>query len=211
MEESDIKLFSLLSRPLLDELHFERYAVYMRNMPVLELLRTDRLGKSRWSLMMHRIASKSISRLILAREDILFHRGDLATMLYCNEDGLLKYEHAEEHTLLDTPDWISEPVLWCSWVHMAKMVSVSESHIFSLDGQAATAVLASQPASWEVCHYYAERFVEQLNTQEISALTDLTTKSAHALFTSRTRSRMFVTDSNKQSFFSRICPRLASR
>jgi hypothetical protein len=163
----------MLSAPLYNELHYERYATYLRSLSIFRTLASVNVERNRSTSLMHKIASKAISRIILAREDVLFHRGDFAENVYCVEDGALKYHHPKEDASVTAQDWISEAVLWCSWVHMGMMSAVSECHMFVMDWQISAKTLATQPDTWEIARKHAERFVVMLNSQDVHALTDV--------------------------------------
>merc|ERR1719223_1026534 len=76
--------------------------------------------------LLHRVAATAFSTVALACDDVVFYAGDAATRIFFLEDGDLEYVQHGSKQVVQLQTWISEPVMWTSWVHMGNLVARAE-------------------------------------------------------------------------------------
>lgn len=172
---SNIKLFSLLSEQLHNELKLSMSVPHLTVHPLFHHLNEISC------VTMHRLATSAISRKLLARNDSLFFPGEMATHMYFVVQGRLQYlrylvSGQEKKEWVDRgEDWISEPVLWVSsWVHIGVLVAATECELLLVQSAAFSDVVRLNPQVLTVSSAYACRYVQYLNSQDNDMLSDIT-------------------------------------
>lgn len=169
-----IKLFSLLSEQLHNELQFELSVPHLSVHPLFQRL-TDVSN-----VTMHRVADMAISRKMLARNDALFISAETATHMFIVVDGRLQYcrmdntfqEHKE--WVDKGEDWIAEPVLWThAWTHLGSLSAVTECDLLLVEPKKFCELVRLNPAAFQLAAGYAKKFLEWLNSIAQADLSDI--------------------------------------
>eukprot|EP00747_Dinoflagellata_sp_TGD_P091514 gnl/TRDRNA2_/TRDRNA2_165090_c0_seq1.p1 gnl/TRDRNA2_/TRDRNA2_165090_c0~~gnl/TRDRNA2_/TRDRNA2_165090_c0_seq1.p1 ORF type:complete len:431 (-),score=54.42 gnl/TRDRNA2_/TRDRNA2_165090_c0_seq1:220-1512(-) len=170
IHEEDVKLLNLLSEPLKQELHLELYARFFKDHPLFK--RLDQEQKA----MMLKMCSDTLLPMPLARGDVLFFTGEVATTMLVLDDGNLQYRRkaAKGSELVLPAQWIAEAILWVPWVHVGDMRSVVEAHLVKLDPKRFRDNVAKLPEEWVRVRNFADLVVNRLNELTRNELSDLT-------------------------------------
>jgi len=171
IEEADIPILNLLSKPLFNELQYERFAAVQDHDFFQSLITMGMEGRG--LAAMHAIASNGIFPGTLAPNDVMFSRGDVAKAVYLIEEGLLKYDRFSGVQTVVPSQWVGEAVLWCVWVHMGRLQAKQECGLLTLDVAVVAQILSSRLDTWEVAKAYAADFVSMLNHRDINELSDI--------------------------------------
>jgi len=172
---SGIKLFSLLSEQLYNELQLSMSVPHLSIHPLFEHMREKSLAT------MSRLANTAISRKLLAQFDSLFYPGEAATHMYFVVQGRLQYIRVDplgedDHVewVDKGEDWISEPVLWTpSWIHLGVANAEMECDLLMIDAAKFHGIISLNPAVHQTVSGYAANFVAWINSQDYQDLSDI--------------------------------------
>eukprot|EP00928_Gymnodinium_smaydae_P044916 TRINITY_DN29985_c0_g1_i1.p1 TRINITY_DN29985_c0_g1~~TRINITY_DN29985_c0_g1_i1.p1 ORF type:complete len:843 (-),score=175.50 TRINITY_DN29985_c0_g1_i1:205-2691(-) len=181
VQTRDVQLLALLSDPLKDELRNQVLAVHLVYHPLFRLM-TDRL----------RCFTKALSEMCLARGDLIFSCEEQSHAMFVVGSGMLQYDLGEiddglgPMLNLEDPDgeassaqyvsdgeWVTEAVLWVSWVHVGDLEATTESSIVVINSDQFGAAMQSNTVVWSSVQRYAASFVNFLNNVSKDDLTDL--------------------------------------
>lgn len=166
--ESTVVLLTMISNPLLMELHFEMHSPALMQHPFF--LHYNDINKQGVKKLCH----IGITDLSLSAGDVLFHDLEVPRkkQVFFVTSGGLDYKREDKETMaVVKPSWLSEAVLWTTWTHCGTARAVSESRLMVLDGQVLQDCICSFPS--EHARDYADAFVELLNSADAMELTDL--------------------------------------
>jgi hypothetical protein len=176
IEERDVELLKLLSKPLLMELHMEVYTGYLECHPFFEKF-------SEFNLMgIRKLCHTAIEEQTLSRHDILFSVGDTASKVYFVHSGMLSYipnwfPIAENvYPCGEGQGWLCEACLWTTWTCVGDAEGEERANLFSVDAELFHEVVKSCKGHILQPVRYAKIFVEYLNSLEEELLTDLPLK-----------------------------------
>jgi len=171
---SEIKLFSLLSEQLHNELQLSMSVPHLSVHPLFEHLRAS------YAATMSRMANTTISQKFLAPGDSLFYPGEAATHMYFVVQGRLQYLRVdpsgkENFEIVEKDeDWISEPVLWTpAWVHLGVLGAEIECDLLLIDAARFNAIISLNPAVYRIVRGYAKNFLAWINGQDYADLSDI--------------------------------------
>jgi len=170
--ESEIKLLHLVSEPLLMELHFELHN------PVLVKHHLFKLYSDLSPPAMRRVCHLAVSIKLLSRDDIVFSIGEIpavpkmffllsGVMEYTTPDYVAQVRSGWEST------WMSEAVLWTTWMHVGELSATEDSQVLVLDALAFQQVADQFQVTGIDLASYADAFVQELNTAREGTLSDL--------------------------------------
>lgn len=176
--EIEVELLSLISEPLLVEIHFEEHSPILKTHPFFALyLDMNPAG-------MRKLCHSGVSWKTISKGDVLFSGGEIPAhpaMHQCCGGTLTYAQHKPKgHSMKVTKGaWISEAVLWVSWTHQG-LLRAATDHCRLLKVNAESfQKIASQfqnlefhPGLYACC--FAERLREQ---SEDSELTDITSSN----------------------------------
>jgi len=167
VQASDIRILTMLSEPLRDELNYQLRVKHLENHPIFEELCSD------MPVLMHRLCRTALQTHSLAAKDVLFYCGDEAHHMYFCIHGVLEYEftpvsdgppvlHRVEHG-----DWICEAALWTNWRHVGDLRAgpgdTSGSELLSVNADGFCQMVGKNANAWSIASTYASRFVAELN------------------------------------------------
>eukprot|EP00747_Dinoflagellata_sp_TGD_P056883 gnl/TRDRNA2_/TRDRNA2_150335_c2_seq1.p1 gnl/TRDRNA2_/TRDRNA2_150335_c2~~gnl/TRDRNA2_/TRDRNA2_150335_c2_seq1.p1 ORF type:complete len:202 (-),score=35.24 gnl/TRDRNA2_/TRDRNA2_150335_c2_seq1:154-729(-) len=69
--------------------------------------------------------------------------------------------------------WISEPIVWVSWMHLGDLLAACESQLIVIDAKQFADVVARVKVLVPMLRSYAELYVQELNKLRQDQLTDL--------------------------------------
>lgn len=169
--EEHIHLLSLVSEPLKIELHFEINLKVLGSHPLFFVYSMLSDG------VMRQVCHTAISRLNIAKGDILFHAEEVSNVaqMFFVTDGKMKYTHNTGlmKTLVQRY-WACEPVVWTNWIFYGTARAKTECTLCVLNVakfQQLTRGDARDNQSFVL--NYAESFINHLNEMPPSTLTDL--------------------------------------
>lgn len=182
VQEKEVRLLSLLSEPLRDELKYEIFAIHLQQHPLFYNCSDD------WM----RFVSRSLASSYLARGDVVFSCGDTARLMFFNSTGILEYtlgdmdpyeageasgrpswSHQQEEYVPEG-GWTSEATLWTPWVHCGDLQALVECQVVSIDAEQFGHSVHVNKTMWMAIRKYAENFCKELNKLDRKELTDLT-------------------------------------
>jgi len=179
LDDKDVEIFELLSKPLHAEIQYERYVPCLRNHSLfkrwLQTCTASTLYRARPGLnnIVQRICSAAIVRISLGDGDVLFCFGDVADRAYVVGGGTLEYVQRNHLAAVDAGGWVSEAVLWVPWVHVGELKSKTPSQLLFLETAILKSVLSAHHEAWLVAVRYATRFLELLDALTEEQLSDL--------------------------------------
>jgi len=165
---TSVKIFSLLSEQLHDELTCAIFAPHICVHSLLKFLCTEA------DVTMQRLARKAITEKLYAKNDTIFFRGEVATHMYFPTTGDMSYVRKHAHcgerrySIIRGRDWLCEPVLWLvRWLHLGMLVAASECNAILIDADEFSLVMRKSNVIVfrRVCAY-ARSFVEWMETAE---------------------------------------------
>jgi len=169
---TDIKLITLLSEQLYNELQCALTLPHMRVHPLLHHLDVES------SVTTQRLAKSAISGHALARDDWSFIAGEKATSVCFIVAGRLEYIRLDSQNqvneIVDTEDWIAEPVLWTeSWFHRGGLIAKDECELLLLEATKFIESVNLNPLAVYFVTGYARKFMAWLNSEPIDLLSDI--------------------------------------
>lgn len=182
VQPRDIFLLSLLSEPLKEELRHEILKQHVAVHPLFKV-----------GMNTTRSFSKSLSESSLASGDVLFSCSEEAKSMVFVSNGTMEYTigRLERPDGMTSPEskisgntrkfsqsvhrlqYVSEPVLWCTWLHVGDMIAITESSVVSVDSGAFGQSLSNNQPVWTAVKRYARKYVNELNRVPKEDLTDL--------------------------------------
>jgi len=182
VQDSEVKLLSLLSETLRLELKHETFSQYLRGHPLFKLCCEN-----------PRIFGKALSASHWAIGDLLFmagHEGDRMSFL---TSGAMEYTLGIQHddalgddsprhkTLPNSPReqvwegcWVAEACLWSNWRYMGDLQAMTECQVIEVNSVNFGESVQMHAPTWAAVRKYAARFVMHLNETDDEDLTDLT-------------------------------------
>jgi len=128
--ESSVELLSIVSEPLLIDLHFELYA------PVMATHRFFSRYSDECPHVMRKVCHCATSMTQVALGDSIFQAGEIPAQpkLYILCSGTMQYvSHSGAVTNLEAMQWISEATLWTTWTHLGVLTATSECRLVLID------------------------------------------------------------------------------
>jgi len=159
IQETNVKILSLLSNQLHDELQYAISVPHLGCHPFFAHI-------SKVSdVVMYRLSSAAISRRSLACDDSLFFQGEVASSMFFVVAGELTYikESLPDIVAVRQEDWICEPALWTTWNHLGDLHASTECDLIVLASKTFGEVMRSNPLIWQLASTYAKAFVRKLN------------------------------------------------
>ncbi|CAE7705584.1 HCN4, partial [Symbiodinium sp. CCMP2456] len=170
--QMQVPLLDLLSRPMLQELHFEQHRVALCKIGAIKALLTEDDVHCHHAL--HRMAHDSLFPFVAAKGDVIFVGGNIATTAYLKMTGHLSYTKDGEFQFIDDARWVAEICLWAPWVHLGVLEAQATSELLSLDAPKFCLILAERSDTHHAASSYARRFVSVVQRQSRkSALSDV--------------------------------------
>mmetsp|Transcript_26192 Transcript_26192/g.73283 ORF Transcript_26192/g.73283 Transcript_26192/m.73283 type:complete len:705 (+) Transcript_26192:56-2170(+) len=179
LDDKDVEIFELLSKPLYAEIQYERYVPCLRNHSLFKRWLRIRTPTTSYCTrpglgnIVQRICSTAIVRISLGDGDVLFCFGDVADRAYVVGGGTLEYVQRSHLAAVETGGWVSEAVLWVPWVHVGELKSKTPSQVLFLETAALKSVIGAHYEAWLVAVRYAKRFLELLDALTEDQLSDL--------------------------------------
>merc|ERR1711879_505062 len=163
MGEEDVVLLTLLSEPLKEELKYGSLAPYLRLHPLM-----NELGEH------GKVITKSLGATSLARGDFFFQCGEAGLLMLFITDGKLLYTKGEPldasipmnaHSILAIErhavgecEWISEAVLWTTWVHLGDLEAQTEAQTVTIEAHAFGKAVRSHIILMPKVQRYAQKY-----------------------------------------------------
>ncbi|CAE7902747.1 HCN4 [Symbiodinium microadriaticum] len=170
--QMQVPLLDLLSRPMLQELHFQQHRVALCKIGAIKALLTEDDVHCHHAL--HRMAHDSLYPSVAAKGDVIFVGGNIATTSYLKMNGRLSYTKDGEFQFIDDARWVAEICLWAPWVHLGILEAQATSELLSLDAPKFCLILAERSDTHHAASSYARRFVSVVQRQSRkSALSDV--------------------------------------
>eukprot|EP00928_Gymnodinium_smaydae_P098629 TRINITY_DN9212_c0_g1_i1.p1 TRINITY_DN9212_c0_g1~~TRINITY_DN9212_c0_g1_i1.p1 ORF type:complete len:879 (-),score=179.15 TRINITY_DN9212_c0_g1_i1:123-2759(-) len=167
--EHCIELLSIISKPLMMDLHYEVHNKVFRWHPFFKCYAEVNLA------CMKQVCHYAVSVYSVQPDDVIFL--DLETprtpqMLFLQSGSLVYSKPGSERSTLVPGFWLSEATLWTDeWVHCGTLRAVEDSRLIAINAAAFQEVVGSHPS--QHAHDYAEAFVEMLNKISAGELTDI--------------------------------------
>jgi len=163
--QTQVPLLELLSRPMMQELQFERHrSVLCKIGAIKAILSKDDVHCRR---VLHKMAYDSLDPMVAAAGDVIFVGGHMATTSYIRMNGRLSYFKDGVFQPLNGAHWISEICLWAPWVYLGDLESQTTSEILSLDAQKFCTILAEGTDTHRAASTYARRFIKVVQRQGV--------------------------------------------
>lgn len=165
--ESEIYVLTLLSEPLLIELHYEVHCHVLAIHPFF------RRYNHFEPLVMQRLCHFGVSEINLGVGDVLFTEGqepDNPRMFFVKEGMLLFYKDYDQDGDIDPdeiikvhePMWVCEAVMWARWYHHGTLRAATHSTVLSLSSKEFQKVMSEyRQTAYPI--QYAQAFVSALN------------------------------------------------
>jgi hypothetical protein len=166
--EEDVVIMKLLSEGLRDELRCAQVIPHLSVHPIFEYI------SSIMPVTLNRITTKALNTKRLARDDSLFHAGELALNMAFIVEGKLMYMRGLDESCTKGEVWISEPVLWTpNWIHLGALTATSVSELLLVDPEKFGEVVQLNPLAHEMMRAYCIGFLDWLNETERDDLSDI--------------------------------------
>jgi len=175
MSINQVKVLSLLSKQLMEELQSTINQPHMKVHPLFNFLNEFSF------ITMNRLAKESVSHMEMAQGDTLFLPEQHATCMYFVAFGRLEYvrvlESGEIKEFVDKgEDWLAEPSLWTeNWYHVGEAKAYTDCEVLLIDPQAFENILNVVRPVASIVAQYCRLFMvwlESLEEQE-GMLTDV--------------------------------------
>jgi len=173
----NLPILKLLTEQLRNELNCAMSMPHLEVHPLFEYLCTT----STSAVAMQRIATKALSRKLLARGESNFHPGEIAQHMGFVVAGKLHYskrglgmmpDHQEEVTKGE--DWITEPAMWCpEWMTLGELVATGVSELLEVSSEGFADSIKRTPQVYDRVCIYAANFIQFLNGQNRKDLSDI--------------------------------------
>jgi hypothetical protein len=170
-----IKILTILSEQLQNELLFQLHSQHLTVYPLIEKL--EQVSK----VTAYRLARTAISTKQLANHDPLFILGEKPSHMYITTSGQLRYTRvtSEGDPVVEVvdkgEDWIAEPVLWSTeWYHLGDCTAVETSSLTLVNPHHFCQEARRNPSAWALVTTYCVRFLKWLNATNYDELSDIT-------------------------------------
>jgi len=158
--EADVELLKIVSEPLRVEIHFEMKFAHVCAHPLFQIIMEDD------QMLIRKLCHIAIRFVSVSEGDILFSRGEVPTvsrMLFL-KSGSLRYTHDGDNTeFLEPGMWVSEHVLWTSWVYHGLLSASGACTLVVLDSTEFRLLSADANLPRMNLTKYAEHFVKHIN------------------------------------------------
>ncbi|CAK0845283.1 unnamed protein product, partial [Prorocentrum cordatum] len=172
---SQIKILTMLSEQLHNELLFNLHADHLNVYPLIEAL-LDVSPVTAFRLARTAILSKQFAYL-----DPMFIYGEKPSHMSIVKQGRFEYKRMTSkgevlREMVDKgEDWIAEPVLWSTqWYHLGDCVAVDTSSLILVDPHKFCEEAKRNPAAWSLVTTYCRNFLAWLNSTDSDELSDIT-------------------------------------
>lgn len=168
--ESSVALLSLISDRLRAEIHYEVHSKDLCVHPFFQLYNDAS------PLCLRLVCHSAISGLFLSRGDVLFSEFEVPPIpqMFILLSGKLSYAQCLGGISEVGPkSWISEALLWTTWVHRGLAQATAECRLQVLNAPRFADIVGMYRSPKRYAFKYAGRFVQMLNRAEESELTDL--------------------------------------
>eukprot|EP00930_Biecheleria_cincta_P021284 TRINITY_DN15815_c0_g2_i1.p1 TRINITY_DN15815_c0_g2~~TRINITY_DN15815_c0_g2_i1.p1 ORF type:complete len:686 (+),score=109.45 TRINITY_DN15815_c0_g2_i1:54-2111(+) len=161
VHSSKVLVIGALSEALRDELEYELF------MPTLSEHTWFNFVKDTMGVVMHRLCRTALTIQPYAEREVIFGAGDEGKYMYFIQSGVLDYFAANTNCHLSPPPHVkecaSEAVLWTSWRHQGRLLSLTSCDLLLMDPEKLADVVVVHPKSWYYTKQYAVIFVKHLN------------------------------------------------
>jgi len=123
--------------------------------------------------VLHQIAHEALSTSGVSQQYVLFSAGNVASSCYYLTFGELDYAQADESTSVGCGVWMSEAVLWTQWTHLGHLTAQKHSEMLLLGAETFCRLVLSHSEYRVLAKRYAQRFVNALNRQALTAISDM--------------------------------------
>jgi len=161
LSENDVKAFDQLPESLKIKLHWEVYERVITPHPLFFHLNvTDHNG-------LVEICHRSMSERILGAGHELFHFGKIAEKMYFVGKGTLDYHPGSDQqegsiTEVGSNHWLSEMVLWMSWIHRGTISATTPVDMVELESVKFHEHVKHRGICFDVCRHYARLYVQKI-------------------------------------------------
>jgi len=162
VHRADLPLLHLVPESLKDMLSEELYLPVLSASPLFEQF--GALDEAR----LYEVSHKAMGETALVARNELFSLGKAAEKMYFLTSGALEYQHREMAlcATLHEGQWISEPVLWMSWVHCGKLSAFTSCEIVDLHAAKFRELACTQCLAHDFLRAYARAFhTHMLNSE----------------------------------------------
>lgn len=156
--ESSVELLSMISQPVLVEVHFEIHSKVVLNHPFMNSYNDVNPAG------MRRVCHSAISMLSLHTKDMLFtdlEHPDHPKMFYVLSGRLMYTTSKGDPQLIEHGCWICEANMWTRWTHCGTLRAVCECRLLVVDSIKFQDIISSFPT--DHAGLYAQEFVDWLN------------------------------------------------
>lgn len=161
MEESTVELLEVISDSLRAELHFELYS------PVLAVHPFFRAYIEACPQVIQRLCHAGLSQLLVSAGDVVFMLGEVPVqprmLIVCS--GRLTYHYATGAVMYVEPgQWISEAVLWTSWVYRGMLTAASDCRLCVVNAAKFQELADTLDHPDFDLKMYAQAFIDSMNS-----------------------------------------------
>jgi len=164
IQESDVALLRLLSKPLQMELVQRTYEPTLCQHPFYRCFAdTDPQA-------MKHACNSAVACLLLSAGDTLFTDGSRGKRMFFLVKGNLRYHDQEPLYVgsvheLGEGSWCCEGAVWTKWVHLGTMTADTDSELLSVDTLELAAVTSGHERVVRAAYLYGRAYVAYLNSQ----------------------------------------------
>lgn len=170
----NLPILKLLTEQLRDELNCAMYMPHLEVHPLFGYL------SSQAEAARQRIATKALSRKLLARSECIFHAGEIAQTMSFVTVGRLQYfrtfaDGSQNNEFVDTDeDWITEPAMWTpEWSTLGELVAVTVSEVLEVSAQGFADAIRRTPHVYHRVCIYAMNFMCWINQKDDREQSDI--------------------------------------
>mmetsp|Transcript_31219 Transcript_31219/g.85646 ORF Transcript_31219/g.85646 Transcript_31219/m.85646 type:complete len:880 (+) Transcript_31219:66-2705(+) len=167
--ESSVELLSMISQPLVLELHSEIHSPTLNTHPFFRCLHGFDVASER------QICHSAVKVMALEKHDVLFSEFEVPVhpKMFFVRSGRLGYRRSSSETvhMVEPGHWLSEANLWTIWMHHGTLTSHQNCELLTLDAQTFQKIVGKNGR--ETVIPYAETFVVHLNALGSESLTDV--------------------------------------
>jgi len=191
--EHKVRMLAMLSDQLSGELKFAVSYAELSLHPLFNLVIASM--KVMQELAVHALSQKTFAKL----EQVSTFRARALTMIMIRT-GKLSYFHASEDVACNhgvAGDWLCEMTLWTNWAHRGDTVAKMDSQSIIINARHFGEVVKNDPPLHALMAAYADFYVAELNSSNLSELKDITiaeSNSGNIQVTSRIEQSMYKVD-----------------
>jgi len=178
--------------------HAQKASITNTNLPILRLLTEQLKNELNWAmskphlevhplfkymsehcaLAMQRVATKALTRKLLARHEPFFHAGEIAQHMSFLTRGRLKYIKEGQFSDIEwvdaDEDWITEPALWTpQWVTLGELLAERVSEVIEVSSTDFADAIKRTPQVFDRVSTYATNYMCWLNKHR-ATMSDIT-------------------------------------